>query len=93
MGTSSLHDPDYKYVCEALRRLREEAGLTQRDLAKLLGTHHTYVHKSESGDRKIDLVEWTKWCRQCGVDESEQFNAIASKIRGKRRRIRERFDD
>ncbi|NGY64374.1 helix-turn-helix transcriptional regulator [Lentzea sp. NEAU-D13] len=35
-----------------LRRLREEAGLTQVQLAARLGYHHTYVSKIESGARE-----------------------------------------
>src|SRR5688572_13105756 len=35
-----------------LRRLREQAGLTQVQLAARLGYHHTYVSKIESGARE-----------------------------------------
>lgn len=35
-----------------LRRLREQAGLTQVELADCLGYHHTYVSKIESGARE-----------------------------------------
>lgn len=78
MGASSLHDPNYKHVCEALRSLREEAGLSQRALAEALGKNHTYVHKSEVGERKIDLVEWARWCKHCDADAVEAFAGVAA---------------
>ncbi|WP_158102935.1 helix-turn-helix domain-containing protein [Lentzea kentuckyensis] len=37
---------------QELRRLREQAGLTQVQLAARLGYHHTYVSKIESGARE-----------------------------------------
>ena len=36
---------------------REEAGLTQRDVGKRLGMSYTFVTKSESGDRRLDVME------------------------------------
>lgn len=28
----------------------------------------TFVHKTETGDRRIDPVEFVRWCRACGKD-------------------------
>ena len=56
-----------------LRNMREEAGLTQRDLAKRLKMHNTMVHRSEIGDRRIDPVEFVAWCRACGADPGEMI--------------------
>ena len=51
-----------------LRRMREDAGFTQRELAELLEMHNSMVHRSEIGDRRIDPVEFAAWCRACQVD-------------------------
>lgn len=59
-----------------LRNMREEAGLTQRDLAKKLKMHNTMVHRSEIGDRRIDPVEFAAWCRACGADPSEAVRQL-----------------
>lgn len=59
-----------------LRNMREEAGLTQRDLAKKLKMHNTMVHRSEIGDRRIDPVEFVAWCRACGTDPGEAIRQI-----------------
>jgi transcriptional regulator with XRE-family HTH domain len=36
---------------------REEAGLTQRDVAERLGTFHSWIPKAETGDRRLDVME------------------------------------
>ena len=36
---------------------REEAGLTQRDVAERFGMFHSWISKTESGDRRLDVME------------------------------------
>jgi transcriptional regulator with XRE-family HTH domain len=50
-----------------LRRIREEAGLSQMDLAEKLGKPQTFVSKSELGERRIDFLETVNFCAACGV--------------------------
>lgn len=64
----SVHSPDYRAVRTELRRLREAAGLSQRDLALKLDVPHSWVAKVETGERRIDLVEFCWFARACGSD-------------------------
>ncbi len=52
-----LHDPEYRRFLAALRKAREEAGLTQAEVARLLDKPQSFVSKSESGERRVDVVE------------------------------------
>jgi transcriptional regulator with XRE-family HTH domain len=36
---------------------KEEAGLAQRDVAERLGMFHSWISKTESGDRRLDVME------------------------------------
>ena len=36
---------------------RLNAGLTQVDVAKIMGKHQSYISKCESGERRVDFVE------------------------------------
>ncbi len=50
-----------------LREIRQDAGLTQDQLAEKLGKPQTYVSKSELGERRLDFLETVDFCRACGV--------------------------
>lgn len=39
--------------------------MTQRALALQLRKPHSYVHKVEVGDRRIDPIEFIAWCHAC----------------------------
>ena len=71
-----LHDPVYRLLCQQLRQWREYAGLTQRDLGRKLKKVHTFVAKSEQGERRLDPIEFIRWCEACGVDRSEAIRQI-----------------
>jgi transcriptional regulator with XRE-family HTH domain len=63
----SQHTERYERLIHELRRAREEAGLTQLDVAERLGTYASYVSKCESGERRIDVVELAEFCRLYGL--------------------------
>jgi transcriptional regulator with XRE-family HTH domain len=73
MATKAQHATRYRPLPAMLRRLRENAGLTQRDLAKKLRVTHVWVHKSEIGERRVDVAEFMDWCLACGVDPEGAF--------------------
>lgn len=49
-------------LTKLLQTLRIEAGLTQTEMANLLGRPQSYVSKYESGERKLDFVEVLEVC-------------------------------
>ena len=54
-----------------LRQLRLDRGLTQRELAALLKRPHSFVHKSEIGERRIDPLEFIEICRALKLETFE----------------------
>jgi predicted transcriptional regulator len=72
----SQHAIGYRPVPELLREMREEAGLTQRDLATRMGRPQPWVHKTEVGSRRIDISEFLEWCMGCKVDPVEAFKQL-----------------
>ena len=53
---------------EHLRRAREDAGLTQSDLANAIGRTQVFVSHVERGVRRLDTVELLEICRAMEVD-------------------------
>ena len=49
--------PRYDQFLAKLCKAREDAGLTQRDVAHELGMFHSWLSKTESGDRRLDVME------------------------------------
>jgi transcriptional regulator with XRE-family HTH domain len=67
MPSKPHHAQPYGLIPPLLRRLREEAKLTQRDLALQLDRQQSWVHKSEAGTRRVDLAEFCAWCVACNI--------------------------
>lgn len=53
----SIYSAEYQRLCAALRELRQEAGLTQVQVAAGLEVPQSFVSKYESGERRLDVVE------------------------------------
>lgn len=67
----SIWTPNHEWLCALLRKTREEAGLTQENVAERLGKPQSFVSKYESGDRRLDLVELNEVCRAIGLPLSQ----------------------
>lgn len=53
-----------------LRAIREEASLTQYQVADRLGVPQSVVSKYESGVRRLDVIELRAVCQACGTNVS-----------------------
>lgn len=73
------HAQRYRRLPGLLREIREAASFTQRDLAKKLGMTHVAVHKSEVGDRRVDVTEFVDWCLACGREPEEALRQLRQK--------------
>ncbi len=53
----SIWSEQYRQLCVVLRQLRQEAGLTQVDVADRLDVSQSFVSKYEAGERRLDVIE------------------------------------
>ena len=63
-----IHDDRYRGLIEALAEARRGACLTQADLAARLGKRQQFVSKYESGERRLDIVEFIDIAVALGID-------------------------
>lgn len=63
-------------VGDILGRIRKSAGLTQRDLAKRLGTSASYVTRLERAERGCELADAMLWAKACGVEFRTAIRAV-----------------
>ena len=73
MATKSQHAPGYQYLPAFLRALREEAGLTQRELGKLLQKPQSWIYNCETANRRVDVAEFIAWANACGIAPETAF--------------------
>ena len=59
-----------------LSAARIEAGLTQEALALRLSRPQSYVAKYETGDRRLDVVEFLDVCSSLDLDANALLTAV-----------------
>jgi transcriptional regulator with XRE-family HTH domain len=65
---NSVWSPSHILLRAKLREMREQAGITQVQLAANLGKPQSYVSKIESGERKMNFLEVRDYCMACKRD-------------------------
>ena len=62
----SPYSARYQQFLARLRRARLEAEFTQSQVARKLRRHQSFVSKSETGERRLDAVEFADFARLYG---------------------------
>ena len=75
-ATKSLWSKEHRAFCALLRETREQAGMTQTELAKRLGKPQSFVAKFEGGERRLDVVEFLEVARALGADPIRIIRAL-----------------
>jgi transcriptional regulator with XRE-family HTH domain len=76
MGMKAQHRLAYQRIPTFMRRLRENAGLTQRAIGALLQRPQSWVYDCESGNRRVDVAEFCAWCRATGTDPAKAIRQL-----------------
>ncbi|UCQ28126.1 helix-turn-helix transcriptional regulator [Edwardsiella tarda] len=74
---SSIYSYEYRLIIKMLKVRRIELKITQAQLAQVLGKPQSFVSKIESGERRLDIIEFVHIARQLSLD----LNEVLEKIR------------
>ena len=66
MSIKSQQRPQYQRLKAFLKQMRQDAGLTQQELARKLRVTQGFIYKSETAIRRVDLTEFVAWSQACG---------------------------
>lgn len=66
-------DKTTKMIGEKLKKIREDKGLTLREVADKTGIHFTYIGKLENGQHKANLEMINKLCKFYNISVSSLF--------------------
>ncbi|MGD9724844.1 MAG: multiprotein-bridging factor 1 family protein [Alphaproteobacteria bacterium] len=69
--------PAYNRLRTLLIAAREDAGLRQIDVARKLRRNQSFVSKVESGERRLDVVEFLEFAKASSADPLKIIRAIA----------------
>jgi DNA-binding XRE family transcriptional regulator len=67
-GLRSIRSLAHRGLVSVLREARKQGGLTQQEVAKRLRRPQSFVSAYESGDRRIDVLEFLRIARALGAD-------------------------
>jgi len=71
---------DQELLLSLFRNAREERGLSQSELARLLKKPQSFVSKYEGGARRLDLLELKTVCDTLGIDVVEFVRRFAAHV-------------
>jgi len=61
--SKTIYSKEHKYIVEQLKKAREGVGLSQEEVAKILGKTQSYISKIESGQRKVDVIQLKEFAK------------------------------
>ena len=72
----TLQSARHQALIDLLVAKREAAGITQADLAKRLGQYQSFVARLESGQRRVDVVEFLDLADLLGFDPTKAIATL-----------------
>ena len=72
--------PGHKVLLDALIEGRIGSGLTQVELAEKLKVRQSYVSNYETGERRLDVVEFILVCGAIGLDPTGIVEQVAEVV-------------
>ena len=76
----SVFTTAYSQFLRSLIEARSAAGMRQIDLAKRIGKPQSFVSKMETGERRLDLVEFLVVARALAVDPVSMVANLAEAL-------------
>lgn len=74
----TVHTEAYRLVLAELVRARNEVGISQAQLARLLGKPPSFVGKFELGERRLDVIELIVILKALGVAPTTFVSMISA---------------
>jgi transcriptional regulator with XRE-family HTH domain len=76
----SIYSNENKVLAAWLIEQRKKAELTQRELALLLNVHHSIVGKIETGERRLNVVEFVEYCLKLDADPHQIIDVVSEQV-------------
>jgi len=76
----TIYSDDYARLRQWLREQRNAKGVTMRELAERMDVIHSWIGKVELGERRLDVIEYIRYCKALEVDPHDGLSQIGHRI-------------
>ncbi|MGK1418703.1 helix-turn-helix domain-containing protein [Klebsiella pneumoniae] len=73
---TSIYSNDYRLGSRALGGAQIACGITQQEVASAFGRPQSFIAKVESGERRLDVVEFVRLCRLLNIEPASILNKL-----------------
>jgi len=67
-------------LMKLLKRIRQDKGIRQTELAEKLRVPQSFISKYESGDRRLDILELRQVCEAVGISLEEFIRELEENL-------------
>jgi transcriptional regulator with XRE-family HTH domain len=72
--------PEYAKLGKWLASTREALGMTQVQLAKRVGRTQSFIAKTETGQRRLDVIEFVALAKALGTSPERLFQRLLNQL-------------
>lgn len=80
MSKSSLHSDENKALVAVLVKTRKAIGMSQVELAERLNKSQQFVSRIESGERRVDLLEFIMIARALKIEPRDLLGRVLRQL-------------
>lgn len=80
----SIHSSEHEFLRLFLKERREQLGLSQRALGIRMDVIYSFIGKVETGDRRLDVIEFIEYCDALDLDATEVLRIVRDVSYGNR---------
>lgn len=78
----TLFRPEYRVFLDLIRQARHDSGLTQEQIATRLSIPRSTIAKWETGQQRMDLLEYWSYCEGIEVDPVAMLSRFKAAVQG-----------
>lgn len=78
--SKTIFGGDHQHLVQVLTEARKASGLTQTELAKLVGKDQTYISIIERGQRRVDVLEFVALAKAMKADPTSLFEQVLKRL-------------
>lgn len=83
-----INQQNYKKVGARLSNLRKQAGLSQAELARMIGKPQSFVSSYENGQRRVDILELQVLADAFELEPVKVFQAAVGALEPRKKTLR-----